>query len=168
MILRDVVRPAVLGVALAAAFMVGVVVERSGNNPVPGAVPVIGDKPRYGLIVQDGERDCDLYKRYPSGNAYKKDDGCPVVMGEGFRAGFHTVRDGWTVKDNVVTLVVVNDNPGPIEGFYASFYLNRFDGSMVALVNCETEPLAVGQSRAISCKTSLKEDIEPVDNVWIG
>jgi hypothetical protein len=155
----------VAGIVAVGAFFSGVGVERSGNNPVSAAVPVVGDKPKYDVIVQEGQPACNLRDR----QGYLRDDGCPVAVGKGFRHGFHTVRDGWTLKGFTATMVVVNDNPGPISGMYVSLYLNRYDGGLVEILKCESEPFATGEARAISCKPpgSVHEKIEPVDNVWV-
>lgn len=151
-------------VAFGAGFLTGIGIERTGNNPVPGAVPGIGDKPKKGLVVQDGEADCSLYEY-----GFHKDDGCPVAYGKGFRVGFHTVKDGWTIKGNALTLTVLNDNPGPISGFWHSFHLNLFDQRTVTILDCETSDLLAHESRTVTCKPlSGDEPVVAYDNVWIS
>lgn len=152
------------------AFFAGIGVERSGQNPVPAAVPVVGDKPDGSLVHQVGQKTCDL--RLPSG--YTSDDGCPVAYGKGFRAGFHAVRDGWTIKPSadgpVLTLDVWNNNPGAVGGFWHTFHLQRYDGSLVELLWCETPPFTAGESKTVTCKPNMVSDASergPYDEVWI-
>lgn len=153
-----------------AAFCAGIGVERSGHNPVPAAVPVVGGKPDESIVQQVGRKTCDL--RLLSG--YTSDEGCPVAYGKGFRAGFHTVRDGWSIKPSadgpVLTLSVWNNNPGAIGGFWHTFHLNRYDGSVVELLWCKTPPFAAGESKTVTCKPLQASDARergPYDEVWI-
>ena len=148
---------------LAVAFISGISVGRSGHNPVP----VAGDKPDESLVQQVGRYVCDL--RLPSG--YTSDDGCPVAQGKGFRAGFHTVKDGWAIKAGkdgpVLVATVVNDNPGAVAGFHHTFHLKRYDGTLVEILWCETPAFAAGESRAVTCAPLQPESVGPHDEVWI-
>jgi hypothetical protein len=153
--------PIAAAVGLAAAFFAGVSVERSGHEP---SLDVDTGKPTEGLIEPGG---CSLYDIA----GYHKDEGCPVAVGKGFRVGYYTVRDGWTVKPGkdgpVLTAVVVNDNPGAIARFWHTFHLNRYDGSLVEIVWCKTEAFAAGEARAITCGPLLPNGNAPFDEVWI-
>lgn len=148
------------------AFFAGIGVERSGQNPVPAAVPVVGDKPDPSLVQQVGQRACDTR---PHG--YASDEGCPVAVGKGFRIGFHTVKDGWEVKAGkegpVLTATVWNNNPGAIDGFWHTFHLNRYDGSLVEIVWCKTPPFAAGEIRTVTCAPLQPKGNAPYDEVWI-
>jgi hypothetical protein len=157
---------AILGFG-AGMFFAGMGVERSHPLSVPASVPVIGDKPTDSLVRQDGQPDCST--RMPSG--YTKDEGCPVAEGKGFTAGFHTVRDGWAIRPTsqgpVLTLTVVNDNPGAIAGFWHTFHLERYDGSLVEIVWCETPPFAAGESKTVTCRPLQPEPSAPYSSVHI-
>lgn len=145
------------------AFFAGIAVERSGNRP---AEPVDSGKPE-GRVQQVGQRPCDT--RLPSG--YTSDEGCPVAVGKGFQIGFHTVKDGWSVKAGkegpVLTATVWNNNPGAIAEFWHTFHLHRYDGSLVEIVWCETPPFTAGQIRTITCEPLQPEGNAPYDEVTV-
>lgn len=145
--------------ALGGSFGLGVVAGAQSWE-----VPVLEDGPTFDRVVQDS-RTCDLRDRE---GFRKSDDGCAVAVGKGFRAGYHTVRDGWTIKDFVATLVLVNDNPGAIGEFYRTLHLNRYDGSLAAILWCKAPAMAAGESRAIACKPLSPQDPEPFDEVRIS
>jgi hypothetical protein len=147
----------------------GVAIERSGNNPVPAIVPGVGDKPEEGLLQQPGQPDCSLYDR----SGFHKDEGCTLAVGKGFRIGFHTVDAGWTIKPGktgpVLTATVRNDNPGAIAGFWKTFHLSRYDGSLVEIVWCDSKaPFAAGESRIVTCQPLTPEGNAPFDSVAIS
>jgi len=152
-----------------AAFCAGIGVERSGHNPVPAAVPVAGDKPKHGLVQTVGKPSCSQYDRF----GYHKDDGCQIYPGEGFRVGFYTVKDGWSIKPGkegpVATLTVWNNNPGAIARFWETLHLRRYDGSLVELLWCESEKsFAAGQYVTLTCEAHNPEGNGTYDEVWIS
>jgi hypothetical protein len=157
--------PIAAGVAIGLAFFAGITVEKSGHNPLPDGLPVVGGKPTEGLVEPSG---CSLYDIA----GYHKDEGCPVTVGKGFRVGYYTIRDGWTLKPGkagpVLTAVVVNDNPGAISGLFYTFHLKRYDDSLVEIVWCETEAFAAGQARVMSCEPLSPDGNAPYDEVWIS
>lgn len=116
-------------------------------------------------IVRQGLAICDLRDAY----GYTKDEGCPVAVGKGFQSGYHTVKDGWTLRPGsdgpVATLTVVNDNPGAVGSFWHTIHLERYDGSLVEIVWCETGPFAARESKIVTCKPLSPEGNAPYDSV---
>jgi hypothetical protein len=158
--------PAAAGVGMALAFVAGDQVGKSGHgNEVSVPAAVTAGRPDPG-IVQQGDARCDL-----SPNGFASDDGCTVAQGKGFRAGYHTVRDGWAVRAGkqgpVLTLTVGNGNPGSIGGFWHTFELERFDGSLVEIVWCDTPAFAAGESRTITCEPLTPKGNAPFDAISI-
>lgn len=157
-------------IAFVAGYLVGRFIDPS--VPVVRDLPGIGAKPTYGRVIQDGKT-CDLVHQFGMNKGYKKlDETCPLVVGDGFTAGYHTIQDGWKVESTgsgpVLTLTVVNENPGSVRGFDSTFHLNRYDGSLVEIVWCKTKELTAGESRTITCKPLSPEPSQPFDAVEIN
>lgn len=160
--------------AVALVFGAGLFVGSHGgaSAPVVRELPLVGVKPKPDLLIQDG-KSCDLYRRYPDGEAFHKDEGCPIKVGPEFTIGFHTVDAGWTIKPGadgpVMTVTVRNANPGAIAGFWHTFHLNRYDGSLTEIVWCDSKaPFAAGEVRAITCKPLNPEGNAPYDSMAIS
>jgi hypothetical protein len=159
----------VIAVAFVAGFGAGQMIDVADVS-VPDVIKSADkpNKPSHGLVIQGGDK-CNLIDR----SGYKAGDkGCPVAVGEEFSIGFHTVRAGWSItlgKDRpVLTAVIANDNPGAVSGFYHSFYLNRYDGSMVELLSCDSPAFAAGESRTVVCAPGIAEGSHPFDTVAIN
>lgn len=155
-------------------FGFGQVVDRPNVRTAPliREIPVVGGKPVYDRVVQDG-RVCDLRWQFGKSKHYKKvNETCPVAVGKEFTAGYHKIRDGWKIESRkegpVFVGTVVNDNPGSIAGLNHTLHLERYDGSLVEILWCETEGFAAGQSRDMTCAALSPEGSRPFDTVAVN